>query len=430
MAWSVQDLGQITQMLIDQLSAAVKATPRYQQQHFSFEISGLMPEVTRKDGTNVLSLYLLQVGRDPYWRNSPVQGNRAQLNTAQPLSLNLSYLLTSHSEKNWQMEQFLMSVALSWFHGNPICVSSNPAAEFTITIEADSIDEMSRLWQAITCPIRLSALFRVAIVFLQPELKPQADSRTPVEIGLSVGADLNLPSPAPEPKPQLFEVAVQRSLRVAPDASGPGGVTMLPGQQGVVAGDIARVRGSGLDQSDAAAVYLSPAGGNEEWPIPAAWRQTGISASGTAGDANELAVLFAGGYAATPASGTALSQVPLPGNYLIKVGSASTSYRSNAVPLSIAPLVPVPGAVGSAGMVLTPSGSLYSLAANGLVAGQTQIWIGETPLSIAAAAAPGVAVVNATLGQINFELPTSGLQSGSSQPVRVLVNNVEAPSKK
>ncbi len=134
--------------------------------HFPFDVSGLMPAVSRTEGTNVMSLYLLHVGRDPYWRNTPVQGQGAQLNTSQPLSLNLSYLLTTYAEKNWQMEQYLMSVALSYFHANPIYKSAT--AEFTVTVDADSIEEMSRLWQAITVPIRLSAMFRVAVVFLKP----------------------------------------------------------------------------------------------------------------------------------------------------------------------------------------------------------------------------------------------------------------------
>ena len=96
MAWDVQDLAQVTHLLIHQLSEAVKASPRYKQNHFQFEVSGLMPAVSRNDGHNVLSLYLLHVGRDPHWRNTPVSGPaRPADNTIQPLSLSLSYLLTS-----------------------------------------------------------------------------------------------------------------------------------------------------------------------------------------------------------------------------------------------------------------------------------------------------------------------------------------------
>ena len=421
MAWSVEDLAHVTYLLITQLTAAIKASPRYVADQFPFEVSGLMPAVTRTDGTNVLSLYLLHVSRDPYWRNTPVQGNRGQLNTSQPLSLNLSYLLTSYSEKNWHMEQYLMSVALEYFHANPIYISST--AEFTVTVEADSIEEMSRLWQAITVPIRLSAMFRVAIVFLTPQTPPPEQMRTPVEFSLSMGPDLNLPPPTPEPEPRLFEVEIQVAYRVPPNASDATQVTAVPGQPAVVAGQSVRIRGSGLDQADAAAVYLSPAAGGSEWPITA-WRVLGTSASGTAGNADELVFELPSTYAATPASGTALTATPMPGAFKVTVGNATTVFRSNALPLSVAPEV---DGIGPAAPLLAPAAGVYTFAASGLVTGQTSILLDQTALTIAAAVAPGSATVDAATDSISFELPTTGFTSGSYVPVRVIVNSIEAP---
>ena len=423
MAWSVQDLAQVTHLLISQLTAAIKASPRYVQNHFPFEVSGLMPAVSRNDGTNVLSLYLLHVGRDPYWRNTPVQGQRAQLNTSQPLSLNLSYLLTSYSEKNWHMEQYLMSVALAYFHANPIYKSAT--AEFSVTVEADSIEEMSRLWQAITVPIRLSAMFRVAIVFLAPELAPVEDMRAPVEVSLSVSPDLNFVSPTPEPKPRLFELARQVAYRVAPSSANPAQVVTLIGQPGAAAGESVRLLGSGLDQADAGTVYLSPLGGGAEWPLPASWRVFGTAASGTAGDADEVLLHLPATYGATPPSGTTLTNTPPPGAYQIAVGHAGPGFRSNPVPISIAPQVL---GIGPEDTELKPDPShVYSLSASGLVTGHTSVLVDKTALTIGGAVAPGVATVNAGTGAIAFELPAAGLTSGTYVPIRVIVNNVEAP---
>ena len=254
MAWSVDDLSTITQLLIDKLNAAVLASPQYMNQHFLYEVSGLMPAVSRTEGKTVMNLYLLHVSRDPFWRNTPVQGSIAQLNQAQPLSLNLSYLLTSYSETNWALEQLLMSIAFEYFHANPIYHS--PTVEFTITIEADTIEEMSRLWQAITVPIRLSALFRVAVVFLAPAQVPVADARLPVEVNISVGPDLNMPAPVPLPEPRLFELAAQIEYRVPPgSALDPDAAPSFASSQTlptaintapvVMGGQTLRVRGSG-----------------------------------------------------------------------------------------------------------------------------------------------------------------------------------------
>lgn len=423
MAWSVQDLAEITHLLITQLSDAIKASPRYVANHFQFEVSGLMPAVSRNDGTNVLSLYLLHVSRDPFWRNTPVQGQRAQLNTSQPLSLNLSYLLTSYADKSWHMEQYLMSVALSYFHANPINIINTPTlkAEFTVTVEADSIEEMSRLWQAITVPIRLSSMFRVAVIFLTPETPPPVPARTPVELSLSVSADLNAAPPVPEPPPELFELARQVAFDAAPGAVQ---ATTLRGQAAIAAGDSVLVKGSGMDQANGAAVYLSPSGGGSEWPITS-WRVYGTSASGSASDADSLVLRFPQAYGATPATGTALTNTPLPGTYNLTVGNAATAFRSNKLSISIAP---IETGIGIAEPILTPNASgIYTLNASGLVAGVTSVAIGQISLTVAAAVAPGVATVNAATGVIQFELPASGFTAGGYAPVRVVTNGIEAP---
>jgi hypothetical protein len=423
MAWNVDDLGSITDLLTTQLTAAIRASPQFVATPFAFEVSGLMPAVSRLDGTNVLSLYLLHVSRDPYWRNTPVQGQRAQLNSSQPLSLNLSYLLTSFSDKNWQLEQYLMSVALAYFHANPIYTSAT--AEFTVTVEADSIEEMSRLWQAITAPIRLSAMFRVAVIFLTPQSPPPAPMRTPVEASLSVGADLNAAAPVPAAQPQLFEVAVQVAYRVAPGASDPLQVSAVPGRPVAVGGQSVRVRGSGLTGANAAGVFLSVPGGASEWPLMAL-RVSGTSASGTAGDADELVLRLPQAYGAVPAAGTALTATPLPAIFLLTVGNPATAFRSNSVPLAIAPRM---DGIGPGQPVLVPDGTgVYTMAASGLAAAGTQVLLETTALMIGGAAAPGVAVVNVAAGTIAWMLPApAGFASGSFVRVRLVVNALEAP---
>ena len=437
MSWSVDDLSTITQLLIDKLTTAVAASPQYISQNFPYEVSGLMPAVTRHDGTSVLSLYLLHVSRDPYWRNTPVTGSRAQLSQSQPLSLNLSYLLTSHSEKNWALEQLLMSIAFEYFHANPVYKSTT--VEFTITIEADTIEEMSRLWQAITVPIRLSALFRVAVVFLAPAQPPVADARPPVEVTISVAPDLNAPAPVPLPEPQLFSLAIETQYRVLPgslfdpDAApvftpSDAALPVINTPPVVVGSQTLRVRGSGLNQPDAAAVYLSS--GPNEWPLNLGatyfTRLFGTSASGTAGDADELVLEIPPAYAVLPAPGTPLTATPLPAAFTIAVGNAVGPYRSNALPITFAPTFT---SIGPDELVLVPDAALvYSLTANGLIAAETAVLLESTPLTIGAAAAPGVATVDAITGTITFMLPhPAGFASKSYVRVRIVVNAIEAP---
>src|SRR5262249_26509710 len=74
-----------------------------------------------------------------------------------------------------------------------------PEGEFTVSIEADTIEEMSRLWQAITVPIRLSALIRVGVVFLSPATQEPTPALPPVVANLSVS-----PEPMATTQPLLF----------------------------------------------------------------------------------------------------------------------------------------------------------------------------------------------------------------------------------
>ena len=445
MAWSVDDLSIITELLITQLTAAIHNSAIFQAHNFTFDVSGVSPEVSRADGKNVLNLYLLHVGRDPYWRNTPVTGNRAQLVTSQPLSLNLSYLMTSYADHNWMLEQQLMSIALSWFHSNPIYQTSS--AEFTVTVEADSIEEMSRLWQAITVPIRLSAMFRVAVVFLAPPKGPVADSRAPVEVNLSVAPDLNTPAPAPVPpvEPVLYGLAAQIAWAVPPPAlaeSPLGGasltdalsqISVAPGQAVVVAGGNVWVRGTGLDVADGSAVFLSLPSG--EWQLKPTstvpWIGSGDSASGTSTAANDLHLMMPDNYGLLPAPGTPLTLTPMPGIYQLTVGNPASLYRSNALQLAIGPTVT---GIGNVPPVLGPDGTgTYTITVSGLIAGQTNLLLDTTALTMGGAAGPGTAVVtlsgaDPTTGTIAWMLASPpGFASGTYVRVRVIVNGVEAP---
>jgi hypothetical protein len=188
-----------------------------------------------------------------------------------------------------------------------------------------------------------------------------------------------------------------------------------------------RLRGSGLDGADAAAVYLSEAGVvGSEWPITT-WRVLGTSASGTAGDADELVLAFPSAYGALPAIHTVLTATPPPGNYFITVGSTTPAFRSNPLPIAIAPQVI---GIGAAQPVLTTTSIppfIFSFSASGLIAGEVSILIDNTALTIAATLAPGVATVDIATGAIQFELPATGFTSGTYVAVRVIVNSIEAP---
>jgi len=96
-----------------------------------------------------------------------------------PLALDLFYLLSAYSETSYAEEQEAMSVALRIFHANGVVRSDStptPAWQLTLTMEHRSYDELSRLWQATTVPLRLGVIYRAAVLFLTPD-EPDAGAK-------------------------------------------------------------------------------------------------------------------------------------------------------------------------------------------------------------------------------------------------------------
>jgi hypothetical protein len=98
-----------------------------------------------------------------------------------PLALDVFYLLFSYSESSYIEEQQALSVAMRIFHDQPIARSAGGASapwELTLTLEHRSYDELSRLWQATTAPLRMSLVYRAAVVFLDPDQMPPPPAET------------------------------------------------------------------------------------------------------------------------------------------------------------------------------------------------------------------------------------------------------------
>jgi hypothetical protein len=425
--WSTPDLSDITQVVLGIVQYFVThASPPVA----NVNVSAVSPETARKDSSLCqLTLYLLHVGRDPFWRNTPIGGPPAQLNSAQPLSLNLSYLLTAWHDSDFSTEQHAMSVALQAIHSLPIVnakVLGRPSlppqllqtfqqwmpngGEFTMSIEADTIDEMSRLWQAFTVPIRLSALIRVGVVFIAPMATPALPHRQPTVA--NVWVDPNPPNAAPlttVTTPLLFSSG-GASYTPVPPGTDQDLVQATVGPLITVAGNTLSILGYGLDPSDAPDVFLGVPGSATQWTVTP-WRQT-TTAFG------ELDLLLPSVYG-TAASATT---VPPPGLYSLTVSGAAAGSRSNALPVVIAPRV---DNVAIPPQLQPDSTGLYSIAGAGFMAGATIVALGKILLAAAASPGPGQFAVTAAGDAISFKLPTPNPPTGA-YPVLIQVNGIAA----
>ena len=142
-------------------------------------MTGLSPEAARQGQGAQLCMYLYHIDENSaqeslFW-TAQAQAAGGPPIRYQPLALDLYYLLSAFAEGNYVQEQQAMSIAMRVFHENPIVRGVDAAGqpwEVTLTLERRSYDELSRLWQATTSALRVSAVYRAAVVLIEPEPAP------------------------------------------------------------------------------------------------------------------------------------------------------------------------------------------------------------------------------------------------------------------
>lgn len=423
------DLSVVTDRLVAMLSNARDNSPLFPFP-FTIKISGSAPDSVRQDGDCQLSLYLFHVAANKFLRNSPVTPPLPDLRArsqvppipAQPLSLDLYYLLTAFAGREYVQEQQAMSVALKCFHENPfvrtnvMIGASTVPQEFSLTMEIESADELSRIWQAASPPARLSVVYKVSVVFLTPE-EPAKPIAPPVEeVSLAAGP-VSLPFAAGGAVATTFrKVSYQApspDLTVSPRSFDQSPATVAAGERVVLLGD-------GLNQPSSNRVFLLAADGSEfevtSWMVP-----DPPAPAGPIQTSSRIMLELPATVAALPAPGTALNDTPPAGVYQLRVGNAIE--RSNATPVSIAANLTIPP--GPPAPVLVPAAGIFTINGIGFVGGNTEVLIGTVALTEAGGApAAGEFDVNAGGTVMTFRLP-GDLPSGLFG-VRVRVNHVES----
>jgi hypothetical protein len=172
MTLGLLDLSIVTDQLRDRLKDAASNFQPWlddPMSRFDIDFTGLAPDAVRAAGTCHVSIYLFHVTADKFHRNTFPTGGAAQPVPAHPLGLVLYYLVSAYSAKSHVQEQQAMSIVLKCFHESPIVTLEHEDTEFTLTLEPQTADEAGRLWQAVSAPMRLSAMYRVSVIFIEPE---------------------------------------------------------------------------------------------------------------------------------------------------------------------------------------------------------------------------------------------------------------------
>ena len=376
---------------------------------FTPNFSGLAPDAARQAPGPQLSMFLYHVEPDNaretlFWQPQLAGAPGSPPTRFMPLALDLYYLLFAYSETSYTEEQEAMSVALRVYHANPI-VRGDPGAavpwELSLTMEHRSYDELSRLWQATTAPLRMSQVYRASVVFIEPDPGP---APAPAAASFSVGVGQR-PSPWPAGFPAVFGTSRDGSYISLDGAS----VPFAQSPATVAASQDVRLLGSDLGRTGASDhVYLLPPGGGAEVDVTSWVRPAGSSPA-------RFALTAPVDHGAAPAG------TPDPGVYQLRVGSGGPGGpRSGSTPVSIAALVHPP----ADGPVLTGAPP-FTLNGTGFVPGATEVLTGTAALTeTAASPGPGEFSVDPAGASLTFS-PVPG-RAGTVVPVRVRVNGVES----
>jgi hypothetical protein len=412
------DLSAITDALLDQVQSqwasapiwaeldaaeAAAGSPLSPVPAFNPTFTGFAPDLLPKEAGPQLSMYLYHIEADNpreqlFWQPQMLAGS-GEPTRYLPTALNLYYLMSAYSAGDYHQEQMLMSVAVRIFHSSPIIRGTTGSTpwELTLTMENRSYDEMSRLWQATTSALRLSVVYRAAVVLLDPDVAPAANKDTSsinVIIENAEGQLPPLPPPAglaaspasPPPPPQEF--GTFRRVNYTGPSGEPVTYTQAPASAGP--GQEVWLMGANLD--GAVIELISESG-----------VVTDISGwVDAAGSTPTRVVLDVPSDTSPPPGG-----VPAAGRYSVSVAGAR-------VPLSIAPWVdPGPGPV------LT--GSPFTVTGQGFTPGDVEVAVGTTRIPA------GQVTVDPAGTTIAFPFTApAGVAAGTVLPISVRVAGVEA----
>jgi hypothetical protein len=421
------DLSIITDTLSQIVTNALASSPLFGggPANFSVGVSGQHPQTPTSMNDCDVNLYLFHVTenkflKNSFWTQAELTGQPAgpvrQGVAFEPLCLDLFYLLSAQSQSSYVHEQQAMSIAMRALHEfgtvklNTPTPTGQATSEVSIGLESPTWDELSRLWQALAVPLRMTAQYRVGVALLMPETG-LTDQPHPTTWSLGAG-----PATPPDGGMPTLYGTTRRVSYVAPagqlifdqlPASAAPAPTGVKGQEFML-------RGSGLADTDV--VYLvtyAPDGTQTEIDITATWKQPLVPA---------YQVLPAGGVPfvlrppATPPGAT-----PPPGRYGLRVGRPSApGWRSPTVPFMIAPWVDPVG-----GPLLNPSGSgLFTFTTANVPASDAEVRLGTAQLSRITSGSPGPGQWRLSGTTLRFKAP--GALPTGQYAVRVRAADVEA----
>jgi hypothetical protein len=139
------------------------------------------PTETKHDTSKPVSLWLYQITENEFAKNQPRQrvsgnGGGNDLMREPPLTLNLHYLLTPISP-NGEKDYLLLGMAMRALYDSASLVLRDAATDTTedlrIILSRHTLEELTRVWDALKEPYRLSVCYQVDVVHIDSARLPR-----------------------------------------------------------------------------------------------------------------------------------------------------------------------------------------------------------------------------------------------------------------
>ena len=413
----MRDLSLVTDHLRVLVTDAVNTSPVFggNPPPFSVTVSGQHPQTPASSDCE-LNVYLFHVAANKYLANSfwsqGAQHGTAPPIAAEPLSLDLWYMVSAQSKTSYVQEQRILGIAMQCLHENATLELNTPTplpgavtpSHATVVLESPGFDELSRLWQAFGLPLRTTAQYRVSVAFLTPDTVP-ADMPHPDVVNL-VTAPNHTNGSAPA---RLFATRrtvvytapgpVQESVLLSPATTAAAPAPAAAAQEFVL-------DGAGVLPGDRVVLVSYPGGVRTESDITATWVAPGDPP-----------------FRLTPPTGAG---APAPGRHeVVLTRPTEPGWQSNAVPLNVATWIDPAGGP----LVAANAQGRYTLTVGDVPASGVVLRLGTTALTrIADGGTPQPGQWQASAGTLTFAAP-AGTPPAAHQ-VGLRANDVETDPTK
>lgn len=148
------------------------------------------PTETARDSSNRLSLWLYQITENEHVKNQPMlraavqpppppPGGRAPRQAAQypPMALNLYFLATPFAQSD-ELDHLLLGKTMQVLYDNAIIfledIASNIFEELRVIFCRLSLEELTRIWESLREPYRLSVCYLVRVTRIDSRRTPES----------------------------------------------------------------------------------------------------------------------------------------------------------------------------------------------------------------------------------------------------------------